>query len=66
MRLLKAFIIAFSSNFIPRLVYVLSVNKVENSDNGFLNFTLSYFDTTDFVSVYVVLLLIWENQMQLF
>lgn len=43
----NAFIIAFSSNLIPRLVYmaVVSTNK---TDIGYLNHSLAYFDTVDF------------------
>ncbi|KAK7868057.1 hypothetical protein R5R35_007504 [Gryllus longicercus] len=43
----NAFIIAFSSNFIPRLVYMMTVTR-NNTDVGFLNFTLAYFNTSDF------------------
>ncbi|XP_018333049.1 anoctamin-1 isoform X2 [Agrilus planipennis] len=43
----NAFIIAFSSNFIPKLVYLLKENK-EHTEEGYLNFTLSFFDTRDF------------------
>lgn len=43
----SAFIIAFSSNFIPKLIYVASVNPY-HSDEGYLNFTLAYFKTSDF------------------
>lgn len=45
----SAFIIAFSSNFIPRLVYTMSERKHENNtEDGYLNYTLSYFATKDF------------------
>lgn len=40
-------IIAFSSNFIPRLVY-MSVASPDHTDTGFLNHSLAYFDTRDF------------------
>lgn len=43
----NAMIIAFSSNFIPRLVYMLKVNS-DHTDQGFLEFSLAYFNTTDF------------------
>ncbi|XP_037919309.1 anoctamin-4 isoform X2 [Hermetia illucens] len=43
----SAFIIAFSSNFIPRLVYA-AVNYKQKRPMEFLNFTLAYFDTKDF------------------
>ncbi|XP_066154106.1 anoctamin-1-like isoform X1 [Euwallacea fornicatus] len=43
----NALIIAFSSHFIPKLVYILKVNP-QHSDSGFLNFTLAFFNTTDF------------------
>ncbi|XP_066991170.2 anoctamin-1 [Anabrus simplex] len=42
----NGFIIAFTSNFIPRLVYVMAVSQ-DHSLNGFLNHSLSYFDTAD-------------------
>ncbi|KAL1115350.1 hypothetical protein AAG570_007380 [Ranatra chinensis] len=41
-----AFIIAFSSNFVPRLVYMVTVSG--GDDSGYLEHSLSYFDTTDF------------------
>ncbi|XP_034936380.1 anoctamin-5-like isoform X2 [Chelonus insularis] len=43
----NAFIIAFSSNLIPRLVYMYAVNP-DKTDTGFLNHSLAYFDTRDF------------------
>ncbi|EEB14248.1 transmembrane protein 16E, putative [Pediculus humanus corporis] len=43
----NGFIIAFTSEFIPRLVYVLHVN-VNKSLDGYLNHSLSYFDVTEF------------------
>ena len=43
----QAFIIAFSSNFIPRLVYRYAVNA-NKTDEGFLNHTLAYFNTSEF------------------
>lgn len=43
----NAFIIAFSSNFIPRLVYMISVSP-DHTDVGFLNHSLAVFDTRDF------------------
>lgn len=43
----NAFIIAFSSNFIPVLVYKLRINPSQ-TDEGFLNHTLAYFNTQDF------------------
>ncbi|KAL0277448.1 UNVERIFIED_CONTAM: hypothetical protein PYX00_004720 [Menopon gallinae] len=43
----NALIIAFSTNFIPRLVYMMIVSE-DHSDTGFLNYTLAYFDTKDF------------------
>lgn len=39
--------IAFSSNFIPRLVYIIVVSGT-NDDIGFLDHSLAYFDTADF------------------
>lgn len=43
----QAIIIAFSSNFIPLLVYQYSASP-NHTDQGFLNFSLSYFDTSEF------------------
>ncbi|KAK6634066.1 hypothetical protein RUM44_004674 [Polyplax serrata] len=43
----NGFIIAFTSEFIPRLVYVLHVNKDRTLD-GYLNHSLAYFDVTQF------------------
>ncbi|XP_053682465.1 anoctamin-5 [Sabethes cyaneus] len=43
----SAFIIAFSSNFIPRLVYMYVVSQ-NKSDVGFVNHTLAYFNVSDF------------------
>ncbi|XP_055585585.1 anoctamin-1 [Uranotaenia lowii] len=43
----SAFIIAFSSNFIPRLMYIYVVNP-EHTDRGFVNHTLAYFNVSDF------------------
>lgn len=44
---LQGFIIAFTSEFIPRLVY-RSVISQDGSLNGYMNHTLAYFNTTDF------------------
>lgn len=43
----NGFIIAFSSQFIPKLVYNMKINK-ELVDVGFLNYTLASFDIRDF------------------
>lgn len=43
----QGFIIAFTSDFIPKLVYRLSVSA-DGSLNGYLNYTLAYFNTSDF------------------
>lgn len=43
----NGFIIAFTSDFIPRLIYQTSVSQ-DRTLNGYLNFSLSYFDTKDF------------------
>ncbi|XP_077297344.1 anoctamin-5-like isoform X2 [Arctopsyche grandis] len=43
----NAFMIAFSSNFIPRLVYIIVVSET-NDDIGFLDHSLAFFDTADF------------------
>jgi anoctamin-1 len=43
----QAFIIAFSSSFIPRIVYTMKVSP-DHTDVGFLNHSLAYFDTRDF------------------
>lgn len=45
--LFQAFMIAFSSNFIPRLVYMMHVNP-DHTDEGFLQHSLAYFNTSDF------------------
>lgn len=45
----NAFIIAFSSHFIPMLVYVLKVNP-DHTAEGFLEHSLAYFNTNDFVN----------------
>ncbi|KAK9512825.1 hypothetical protein O3M35_001156 [Rhynocoris fuscipes] len=42
----NGFIIAFTSDFIPRLVYTFTVSK-DNSLRGFLNHSLSIMDTND-------------------
>lgn len=55
----SAFIIAFSSNFIPRLVYTMSVNTADHSDAGYLNFTLSSFATKDFQVRFLCTALKW-------
>lgn len=44
---LQALIIAFTSEFIPKVVYTLRYSP-DNSLTGYMNFTLSYFDPTDF------------------
>ncbi|XP_050306714.1 anoctamin-1 isoform X2 [Anthonomus grandis grandis] len=43
----NGFIIAFTSDYIPRLVYRLSVSS-EGTLDGYLNNSLSYFNTSDF------------------
>ncbi|XP_049545393.1 anoctamin-5-like isoform X3 [Anopheles darlingi] len=43
----SAFIIAFSSNFIPRLMYMHVVNP-DRTDEGFVNHTLAYFNVANF------------------
>ncbi|KAL1462346.1 hypothetical protein WDU94_014186 [Cyamophila willieti] len=43
----NAIIIAFTSNFIPRMVYRYGFSE-DGSDEGFLNHTLAYFNTSDF------------------
>lgn len=45
----NAFILAFSSHFIPKMVYTLKVNP-EHNDRGFLEYTLAYFNTSDFIN----------------
>lgn len=45
----NAFLIAFSSHFIPKLVYVLKLNP-DHNEEGFLDFSLSHFNTADFVN----------------
>lgn len=46
MRLLQGFIIAFTSDFIPHLVYATVVSPNHSLD-GFLEFSLSVFNTSD-------------------
>ncbi|XP_017775817.1 PREDICTED: anoctamin-1-like [Nicrophorus vespilloides] len=43
----NGFIIAFTSDFIPRLVYRVAVSE-DHSLEGYLNHSLSYFNTSDF------------------
>lgn len=43
---LQAMIIAFSTNLIPKLIYTTATNDA--SLEGYLNFTLAYFNTEDF------------------
>ncbi|KAG8194632.1 hypothetical protein JTE90_003108 [Oedothorax gibbosus] len=43
----NAFMIAYTSDFIPRLVYVF-VTSEDRTLNGYINNSLSYFDTKDF------------------
>ncbi|KAJ8922611.1 hypothetical protein NQ315_007643 [Exocentrus adspersus] len=45
----NALIIAFSSHFIPRLVYMMKVSA-DNTDEGFLEHSLAKFNTSDFPS----------------
>ncbi|XP_073989363.1 anoctamin-1-like isoform X2 [Rhodnius prolixus] len=45
----NAFIIAFSSNFIPKLVYKMTISPT-HSDEDFLQHSLAWFDTRDFAS----------------
>lgn len=40
----SALIIAFSSNFIPRMIYMATAH----SDSGYVNFTLAYYNVSDF------------------
>lgn len=42
----NGFIIAFTSDFIPRLIYQTTVSP-DGTLNGYLNFSLSYFDSKD-------------------
>uniref|UniRef100_T1JP88 Anoctamin n=1 Tax=Strigamia maritima TaxID=126957 RepID=T1JP88_STRMM len=43
----NAFIIAFTSNFIPRMVYLNFMND-HGTLQGYVNYSLSYFNTSDF------------------
>ena len=43
----SAMIIAFSSNFIPRMMYMAFVSP-NHTDEGYVNFTLAYFNVSDF------------------
>ncbi|KAF2904356.1 hypothetical protein ILUMI_01814 [Ignelater luminosus] len=47
----NAFIIAFSSHFIPQMVYLYR-NRAEEDNNlkGYLDFSLAHFNTRDFIS----------------
>lgn len=44
----NAFIIAFSSHFVPKLVYVMKYSK-RGTQEGFLEYSLAYFNTSDFM-----------------
>lgn len=44
---INAFIIAISSHFVPKLVFMIE-ESLDGTENGFLEFTLAYFDTSDF------------------
>jgi hypothetical protein len=44
---LKGLIIAFTSDFIPRLIYTLKYSP-DHSLEGYVNYTLSYFKTSHF------------------
>ena len=46
----NALIIAFTSEFIPKLVY-LNVYSEDGTLSGYTNFTLSYFDPNDFANI---------------
>ncbi|XP_022914526.2 anoctamin-1-like [Onthophagus taurus] len=43
----NAIIIAFSSNFIPKLVYTIKLNR-NHTESGFLEHSLAYFNVNDF------------------
>ncbi|KAL3266179.1 hypothetical protein HHI36_010363 [Cryptolaemus montrouzieri] len=43
----NAFILAFSSNFIPKLVYVMKLSE-DHTERGYLNHSLAVFDVMDF------------------
>jgi hypothetical protein len=47
MFLSQAFIIAFTSNFIPRLVYEVTSSPTGDA-HGYVNASLAYFDVKDF------------------
>ncbi|XP_011212703.2 anoctamin-1 isoform X1 [Bactrocera dorsalis] len=55
----SAMIIAFSTNLIPKLVYTTATNDA--SLEGYLNFTLAYFNTEDFQVQPVLRGSIYEN-----
>ena len=44
---LQGLIIAFTSDFIPRLIYTLKYSP-DHSLEGYVNYTLAYFSTSDF------------------
>ena len=47
---MQALIIAFTSEFIPKLVYVYVYSK-DGTLSGYTDFTLSYFDPNDFADI---------------
>ena len=56
----QAFIIAFSSNLIPRLVYMTVVSE-NKTDVGFLNHSLAVFNTLDFKNGTAPIVTAFEN-----
>lgn len=56
----NACIIAFSTNFIPQMFYKFLVNA-DNTNVGFFNHTLAYFDTSDFEPKVLPILSDYEN-----
>ncbi|XP_076372958.1 anoctamin-5-like [Tachypleus tridentatus] len=46
----NSFIIAYTTNFIPRLVYMF-IYSYDGSLRGYVNNSLSYFDTSDFTDI---------------
>lgn len=56
----NAFIIAFSSHFIPKLVYMLKISE-DYTDAGFLEFTLAKFDVRDFENGTAPETTVWNN-----
>ncbi|XP_044597839.1 anoctamin-1 isoform X1 [Cotesia glomerata] len=60
----NAFIIAFTSNFIPKLVYQLSISDNRSLD-GFLEYSLSKFNTSDFLEEHRPLINTYQENIEI-